>query len=730
VFVPPVEVRDENLIGKSYWNDGQLEGDVAEILLYNRTLQPSELQAVHEYFAQKYGLFIGGVTPPLGMPTGLQAVLQDGDVELTWNAVDGASGYRVQRATSAAGPFVEIADVSTLGYSDDNVSSGSSYYYTVAAYDDDEQSATSPAVSVTLSAPPEPDPSLPTNGLILALDAEDLAAVLSSGAPIHQWVDASPLRHHATAVGNAAPTLVANAINGRHAVRFDGTSDFLTLPAGFGDLTDGMSFFVVFRPAVLQNGFKLLMLGNGPSQDAIGLGRAGSSGGYQYFTTGAGGSVDWFDTPAGLVAGEAALVSLIQDGGIAGGQSNAQIGKNGTVLGAGSVYVPQIGQRTVNYLGGSYWNDGRLHGDVAEVLLYDRKLAPLEQEAVHGYIAGKYGLDFGVVPPPLAIPGNFQVTLDEDEVALDWAPVPGATGYRLGRATSAAGPFQQIADTPATDWQDGDVVAGQSYYYAVAAYDGERESEYSDVAGVTLLDPPSPDPSLPTAGLVLALDAQDLAAAVGPGQPVYLWPDASPLGQDATAVGNAAPILIANGINGQPVVRFDGNGDYLSLPAGFQNFTDGISFYVVMRPTVPQNGFKILLLGNGPQQANIGLGRAGSGAGYQYFTDSATGAVDWFNTASGIVAGEAAVVSLIQQGGVANGTSLAQVVKNGTVIHGENVFVPPVTQRSSNYIGRSYWADGWLQGDIAEVLLYDRTLSTAEQQAVSNYLSSKYGLNP
>jgi len=62
-------------------------------------------------------------------------------------------------------------------------------------------------------------------------------------------------------------------------------------------------------------------------------------------------------------------------------------------------------------------------------------------------------------------------------------------------------------------------------------------------------------------------------------------------------------------------------------------------------------------------------------------------------------------------------------------IHGENVFVPPVVQRSGNYIGRSYWPDGWLQGDIAEILLYNRTLNAAEQQAVSNYLASKYGLS-
>ena len=60
-----------------------------------------------------------------------------------------------------------------------------------------------------------------------------------------------------------------------------------------------------------------------------------------------------------------------------------------------------------------------------------------------------------------------------------------------------------------------------------------------------------------------------------------------------------------------------------------------------------------------------------------------------------------------------------------------DVFVPPVVLRSTNYIGQSYWNEGRFEGDISEVLVYDRALTSAEQADVVNYLNAKYfGVEP
>jgi hypothetical protein len=56
--------------------------------------------------------------------------------------------------------------------------------------------------------------------------------------------------------------------------------------------------------------------------------------------------------------------------------------------------------------------------------------------------------------------------------------------------------------------------------------------------------------------------------------------------------------------------------------------------------------------------------------------------------------------------------------------------VPPVAVRGSNYIGQSYWgSDRHFQGDIAEIILYNRTLTPAEQATVRAYLAAKYELS-
>ena len=175
-------------------------------------------------------------------------------------------------------------------------------------------------------------------------------------------------------------------------------------------------------------------------------------------------------------------------------------------------------------------------------------------------------------------------------------------------------------------------------------------------------------------------------------------------------------------------MRFDGVDDYLTLGTGFQNFTGGITLFVVLRPTVLKTGSKILLLGNGAGSANVGLGRAGATAGYQYLTNNSSGTFEWFDTSSGMVANETSLLALRQQPGAANSLSTAAVFKNGTQLGGKNVYVPPVTSRGTNYIGRSYWSDGLFQGDIAEIILYNRVLTTSEQNAVHGYISQRYGI--
>ena len=102
----------------------------------------------------------------------------------------------------------------------------------------------------------------------------------------------------------------------------------------------------------------------------------------------------------------------------------------------------------------------------------------------------------------------------------------------------------------------------------------------------------------------------------------------------------------------------------------------------------------------------IVLGRSGSSAALQYFTSNSGGSVGWFNTGDALVVDETSLYSVLQGGGAADAGVTATVSKNGESVGSGSVYVPPVTTRSTNYIGKSFWNEGYFEGDIAEVLIY------------------------
>ena|GEM_PF-3876041 len=75
-------------------------------------------------------------------------------VQLSWNAVAGATGYEVQRSTSSRGTYTTIARVAGTGYTDTGVAAGKTYYYKVRPYDDANGAAVYGPSSAYKSAAP------------------------------------------------------------------------------------------------------------------------------------------------------------------------------------------------------------------------------------------------------------------------------------------------------------------------------------------------------------------------------------------------------------------------------------------------------------------------------------------------------------------------------------------------------------------------------------------------
>jgi fibronectin type 3 domain-containing protein len=77
----------------------------------------------------------------LAQPTNVQAIKNNEEVTITWDEVDGASGYNVKRSEEINGSYIVIAtNIPEATFTDSTVEDGKKYYYVVTAVAGDEES--------------------------------------------------------------------------------------------------------------------------------------------------------------------------------------------------------------------------------------------------------------------------------------------------------------------------------------------------------------------------------------------------------------------------------------------------------------------------------------------------------------------------------------------------------------------------------------------------------------
>ncbi len=90
--------------------------------------------------------------------------------------------------------------------------------------------------------------------------------------------------------------------------------------------------------------------------------------------------------------------------------------------------------------------------------------------------------------PPTA-PANLSATAGKRKISLSWSASTdnvGVTGYQVWRASSAAGPFSQIATTTSTTYTNSGLASRSTWYYYVTATDAAGNvSPASNTAGAT-----------------------------------------------------------------------------------------------------------------------------------------------------------------------------------------------------------------------------------------------------
>ena len=366
----------------------RIKGDMAELLIYDSALSAADLKSVQLYLGRKYGVAI--TTPINAAPSVTITSPPDGsmgvapvDVVISADAAD-ADGSIVK---------VEFIVNGGLAATDLTAPFSATVTFPVASVATIEARATDNLGAITVSAPitftvtsPEPNPLPDLAHLRLWLRGDK--GVTEAGGVVSAWNDQSGNFNNATQSDAARrPVVVANAINGKPALRFDGVNDSLAAAhsaslAITGDIT---SFFVVkYDDFAFYNAVWGKTQGNQPaSTDFYTLPGSGIPQVFRGNGLGAAGAVAG---ASASTAGRYAIVGYDMSGitlrhylnGVwnGEGQITAALGDTGAPL--------HVGTRGDQFT--------RMKGDIAELIIYDSALSDADRETVFAYLATRYGI--------------------------------------------------------------------------------------------------------------------------------------------------------------------------------------------------------------------------------------------------------------------------------------------------------------------------------------------------
>ena len=429
---------------------------------------------------------------------------------LTWDAVDGATSYKVYRATSQNGPYRLLGSVTTTTYVNTGAKDGVTYYYKVTAVNDSGESAFSNTVSGQNKAV-TPKPSAPvvkignsaTSGKpMLTWDAVDGATsykvyrATSQNGPYRllgsvtttTYVntgakDGVTYYYKVTAVNDSGESAFSNTVSGQNKavtpkpaapVVKIGNSATSGKPMLTWNAVSGATSYKVYR-ATSQNGTYSLL---------------GTVTATSYINTGAKDGVTYYyKVKAVNSAGESPYSNIVS------GQSKAVTPKP-------AAPVVKIGHSASSGKPMLTWNavDGAASYKVyratakngaysvintTKALTYTNTGAALgttyyyKVEALNA--AGK-SLGFsdvveGKVAPVLAV-GYSSVS---GKPQLTWKAVPGATEYQVYRSTQQNSGYAKINTTTATSYVNTGAKANTTYYYKIVAVKGTAVSDFSNI---------------------------------------------------------------------------------------------------------------------------------------------------------------------------------------------------------------------------------------------------------
>ena len=219
---------------------------------------------------------------------------------------------------------------------------------------------------------------------------------------------------------------------------------------------------------------------------------------------------------------------------------------------------------------------------IAEIRIYDRALEDAERQAVENELRDKW---FSELPPKPISAIHFTAVTGLREGTGSVAA--GATVGTLSATDGIGNITYSLVPGEDDDDSDSFTIEGNEVKVASAALTAgtynfrvKGEDEAHEVVAsftVTVFE----KTEFLADGLVLHLDAADYNEATGE------WVDKTAINSVSQAMESSRPTKIDDGLNGLPVVRFDGTDQHLNLDWGDDLEgslgTDGITIFLVMR---------------------------------------------------------------------------------------------------------------------------------------------------
>ena len=336
---------------------------------------------------------------------------------LTWDAVDGATSYRVYRATSQNGPCRLLGSVTTTTYVNTGAKDGVTYYYKVTAVNDSGESAFSNTVSGQNKAV-TPKPSAPV---------VKIGNSATSGKPMLTW----------NAVSGATSYKVyrATSQNGTYSLLGSVTT---TTYVNTG-AKDGVTYYYKVT-AVNDSGesaYSNIVSGQNkavtpkPAAPVVKIGHSAASGKPMLTWNAVDGAASYKVYRATAKNGAYSVINTTK-----------ALTYTNTGAALGTTYYYKV--EALNAAGKSMGFSAVVEGKVAPVLAV-------------GYSS---------------VSGKPQLT---------WKAVPGATEYQVYRSTQQNSGYTKINTTTATGYVNTGAKAGTTYYYKIVAVKGTAVSDFSNI---------------------------------------------------------------------------------------------------------------------------------------------------------------------------------------------------------------------------------------------------------